>query len=68
MYEALCNAVKFGIPLEKAIFACTAAPAKAMRREHLYGSLAVNRVADILILEENTLAIHKVIIDGKIHR
>ena len=65
VYEALCNAVSFGIPLEKAIYAATTAPAKAIRRGHLYGSLEVGRNADILILEEKTLDIYKVIIDGK---
>ena len=68
IYEALCNAVSFGIPIEKAIYAATAAPAKAIRKSHLYGTLAVDRTGDILILEEDNLAIHQVIIDGHVHR
>lgn len=67
VYEGLCNAVKFGVPLETAIHAATAAPAKAVRRQDSVGTIAVGRKADIVILDRATMAIRKVIIDGKLH-
>lgn len=67
VYEGMCNAVKFGVPLELAIHAATAAPAKAVRRENCVGRIEQGRRADLLILDKTTLAIRRVLVGGKLH-
>lgn len=67
VYEGLCNAVKFGVPLELAINAATAAPARAIRRQDSLGKIAQGRKADLVVLDKETLAIRRVIIGGKAH-
>lgn len=62
LLEELKNLVRFGFALEDAIYAVTAAPAKAARLEHI-GAIAVGRQADLLILTED-LQLQQVFIDG----
>lgn len=67
VYEGLCNAVKFGVPLELAINAATAAPARAVRRQHQVGHIAPGRHADVVVMDRDTLELRRVIIGGKRH-
>ncbi|MEG1874013.1 MAG: N-acetylglucosamine-6-phosphate deacetylase [Angelakisella sp.] len=67
VYDGFRNAVRFGVGLEQAIHAATTAPAKAARLSSRYGTLAVGRKADVLVLDKETLALRKVIIGGKQH-
>lgn len=59
----LRNLVNFGIPLEKALYAMTAAPAKAARL-HRIGTIAPGKAADLLLLDSD-LQLASVFIDGK---
>lgn len=63
VFDALKNAVKFGVPLEKAVYAATTAPAKAARIEKS-GELKVGNCADLLILDKD-LNLISVFIDGE---
>lgn len=53
-----------GIPLESAVKAATANPARAIGLDGEYGSLAPGHVADAVILDEKTLAIKQVVLRG----
>lgn len=57
------NLVAFGFTPEDAIYAVTAAPAKAARLDHI-GSIEVGKQADLLLLTEE-LELDSVYIDGK---
>lgn len=57
------NLVAFGLPLEKAIYAVTTAPAKAARLEHI-GAIEAGKQADFLLLNAD-LELDSVYIDGK---
>ena len=48
----LRNLVAFGLPLEDALTAMTIAAAKAVRLDKTIGSIAVGKVADLLMLDE----------------
>jgi N-acetylglucosamine-6-phosphate deacetylase len=58
------NVVRFGVELEKAIYAATMAPAKVIGMEEKIGSIAPGKYADFLILDEN-LNLEAVYIGGK---
>jgi N-acetylglucosamine-6-phosphate deacetylase len=62
--HAVQNVVRFGVELEKAVYAATAAPAKVIGMEDRIGSIAVGKYADFLILDEN-LNLEAVYIGGK---
>jgi N-acetylglucosamine-6-phosphate deacetylase len=62
--HAVQNVVRFGVELEKAVYAATAAPAKVIGMEEKIGSIAVGKYADFLILDEN-LNLEAVYIGGK---
>lgn len=64
VYEGMCNAIRFGVPVELAIHAATAAPAGAVRRSATVGSIEVGRRADLLVLDRETLAIRRVFVGG----
>ncbi len=64
LMEALRRAVSFGVPLEAAVYAATAAPARAIRREGDMGALAVGRAADLVWLDRS-LNVKAVWIDGR---
>ncbi len=63
VFDALKNAVKFGVPLEKAVYAASTAPAKAARIDGI-GEIKIGNCADLLILDKE-LNLVSVYIDGK---
>ena len=63
LMDGLRRAVSFGVPLEAAVYAATAAPAKAIRRDHEMGALIPGRTADLVVLDQN-LSLKAVYIDG----
>ncbi len=62
LMEGLRRAVSFGIPLETAVYAATAAPAKAAKIDA--GTIEIGKSADLVLLD-NELNIRAVFIDGK---
>lgn len=64
LLEELRNLVSYGIALEDALTAMTAAPAKAIRMDDKIGSIAVGRQADLLLLTPE-LVLQSVYIDGE---
>ncbi|MDE6594041.1 MAG: N-acetylglucosamine-6-phosphate deacetylase [Oscillospiraceae bacterium] len=66
LYDDLKTAVlKMNIPLENAVLACTATPARSLKLEQECGILAVGRRADMVLLDK-ALNIKYVIKDGVI--
>ena len=64
---ALKNLMRFcNIPIEKAIISLTEAPAKEVGIFDEYGSLDIGKRADMLFLNESSLAIEKIILGGRI--
>ena len=63
LLDELRNVVSFGLPLEDALTALTAAPAKAVRLDNEIGSIAVGKKADLLLLTQD-LNLDSVYIDG----
>ena len=61
--DGLQNAVRFGIPLEDAVYAATAAPADAAKLD--CGRIAVGKAADLTVLNPD-LSLRAVYIDGKL--
>ncbi len=61
LLDAVRNAVRFGIPLEKAVYAATTAPAMAVGLDA--GSIEVGKPADLVILDKD-LKLLGVYIDG----
>ena len=64
LLQELRNVVFFGLPLEAALTALTAAPARAVRLEGEIGSLAVGKRADLLLLDQN-LELESVYVEGE---
>ena len=62
LLQEVRNLVSYGISLEKALTAVTAAPARAARLTNV-GAIAVGKAADLLLLTEN-LELSAVFIDG----
>lgn len=62
VYEGMKNAVRFGLPLESAVYAATTAPAKAIGLTDI-GSIAKGKCADLVVLDKN-LNIIAVFVDG----
>ena len=65
LMDGVRRAVSFGIPLEKAVFAASMAPARVIGRQDDIGSIAPGKCADFLLLDEN-LNLKAVYIDGSI--
>lgn len=63
--EGVRRAVKFGVPLESALKAATANPARVLGMTGEIGSVEAGAKADILILDES-LTPKTIIIDGKV--
>ena len=63
LMDAVRNVVSFGIPLEDAVTAATAAPARVIGRENEIGSIAPGLYADFLLLDDE-LNLEAVYIDG----
>lgn len=64
LVDAVRRAVKFGITLEKAVYAATAAPAKVIGEYGSIGSLDKGKCADMVILDK-ALNVENVYIDGQ---
>ena len=62
--DGLRRAVSFGVPLEAAVLAATAVPAKVIRRDDEIGALAPGLAADLVILDQD-LRLKAVYIDGE---
>ena len=60
MYKCMQTAVSFGIPLEEAVAAATANPAKSIGIYDKVGSISVGKQADVLLLDKE-LNLKKVI-------
>ncbi len=58
LYDDMCNAVSFGIPLEEAIAAATMIPAKSIGIYGDVGSLAPGKRADVILVDKNLNLIH----------
>ena len=63
MMDALRNAVRFGLPLEDAVYAASTAPALAARLDA--GVIAPGKSADLVVLDQD-INIKAVYIDGKL--
>lgn len=50
LYDCMCKAVSFGIPLENAVFAATRNPAKSIGIYDEVGSVSVGKEADLLLV------------------
>mgnify|MGYP002731192715 FL=1 len=53
LYGCMCKAVEFGIPLEQAIMAATANPARSIGIFDRVGSVRIGKQADLLLVSEN---------------
>ena len=53
LYGCMCKAVEFGIPLEQAIMAVTANPARSIGIIDQVGSIRIGKQADLLLVSEN---------------
>ena len=63
MLDALRNVVKFGLPLEAAVYAASTAPAQAAGLSDI-GAIEAGRVADLLVLDKD-LNLKAVFINGE---
>ncbi|MBP3569229.1 MAG: N-acetylglucosamine-6-phosphate deacetylase [Lachnospiraceae bacterium] len=52
LYDAMVNAIRFGVPAEAAINSATYLPAKSVGMEQVAGSIAVGRTADFLVVDK----------------
>ncbi|MBO5353575.1 MAG: N-acetylglucosamine-6-phosphate deacetylase [Lachnospiraceae bacterium] len=53
LFEAMVNAIRFGIPAEAAVYSSTHLPAESIGMEQQTGNLAAGRPADFLIVSEH---------------
>ena len=53
LYDCMRKAVEFGIPKEQAILSATLLPAREIGRENEIGSIAVGKLADFVVCDEN---------------
>ena len=53
LYGCMCKAIEFGIPLEQAIMAATANPARSIGIFDHVGSIRIGKQADLLLVSEN---------------
>ena len=53
LYGCMCKAIEFGIPLEQAIMAATANPARSIGIFDRVGSIRIGKQADLLRVSEN---------------
>ena len=58
--------VEFGIPVESALRAATANPARVLAMEDEIGSIAVGKRADLTLLDAETLEVRHVVLGGKL--
>lgn len=60
LYDCMCKAISFGVPIAEAIFAATRNPAKSIGIYDEVGSLTAGKAADILLVTPD-LKLHKVL-------
>lgn len=65
LMDCMTNAVSFGIPLESAIKAATINPARSIGVDDRYGSIALGKTANMVILNKD-LSIDRIIYMGRI--
>ena len=53
LYDGMCNAVKFGIPVEQAILSATMIPARQLGRAEEVGSIEPGKLADFVVCGED---------------
>ena len=53
LYGCMCKAIEFGIPLEQAIMAATANPARSIGIFDRVGSIRIGKQADLLLVSKN---------------
>lgn len=53
LYDGMCNAVAFGIPLEEAVAAASMVPAKSISIFDEVGSLTPGKRADVILVSQN---------------
>ena len=53
LYGCMCKAIEFGIPLDQAIMAATANPARSIGIFDRVGSIRIGKQADLLLVSEN---------------
>ena len=63
LFECMRRTVKFGIPLEDAMYAASMAPAKVIGMENVVGSIAVGKRADLVVTDKE-LNIDSVYVKG----
>ncbi len=63
LLDALRNVVRFGLPLEAAVYAASTAPAEAAGLGNI-GSLELGKAADFVVLDQD-LALKAVFVDGE---
>ena len=52
LYDEICNLVKFGIPLEKAVKSATIIPAQIIGIDDITGSIKAGKKADIVVMDK----------------
>jgi len=52
LFDAMVNAVKFGVPVEQAVNSATHIPAKSVGMEDVAGSISVGRRAEFLVVDK----------------
>ena len=63
LLDAVRNVVRFGLPLEAAVYAASTAPAQAARLDA--GVIALGKAADLLVLDKD-LELKAVFVDGRL--
>lgn len=63
VYEGMKNAVRFGLPLEQAVYAAATAPAQAVGLRDT-GTVEIGKCADLVVLDQD-LNITAVFVDGE---
>lgn len=64
VYQAVKNAIRFGVPKEQAVLSATLIPAQAVRADSLVGSIAIGKMADLLVVNPD-FELEQVYKDGK---
>lgn len=59
--DCMKTAVSMGIPLETAVAAATINPCRSIGMDSLYGSISLGKKAHLVLLQQDTLALKKVI-------
>ncbi|MBP3936946.1 MAG: N-acetylglucosamine-6-phosphate deacetylase [Clostridia bacterium] len=65
MHQELKNVIRYGVPVKQAIKSATINPAKAIRVDHETGSIAVGKLADLVVMDSDW-NIKMVIVRGEI--